>query len=244
MEDFEFEDKCNPWTDGVSSLEDFRQMLYCCPQCDVKERSKSDFIKHALDTHPKSKALIDIVDCATSTKKSRKRPNEEQEPTIVPKTIKLEPLEEQGTDQNSINVTKNIQSSSDNVQNPIPSTSGLQKKNQTSKNKSYSAIKRSDIRNKKQKLIQQHLVLLLHADRCLQKNGKTLQCNVPHCPTMKNDITHIKTCQAGQTCKVPYCPSSVRILRCWKSCSETPTDCPICLPLKTSKDLLSISGSL
>ena len=143
MEDFEFEDKCNPWTDGVSSLEDFRQMLYCCPQCDVKERSKSDFIKHALDTHPKSKALIDIVDCATSTKESRKRSNEEQQPIFAPKTIKLEPLE-RGTDQSSINVTKNIQSSSDNVQKPIPSASGLQKKNQTSKNKSHSAIKRSD----------------------------------------------------------------------------------------------------
>ena len=125
MEDFEFEDKFNPWTDGVSSLEHFR--YYCCPQCDIKELSKSDFIKHALDTHPKSKALIDNLDIgcgsATCTQDSRKRPNEEQQPIFAPKIIKVEPSE-QGTDQNSTNVTKNIQSSSDNVKNPIPSTSG------------------------------------------------------------------------------------------------------------------------
>ena len=44
----------------------------------------------------------------------------------------MKPLE-QGTDQNSINMTKNIQSSSDNVKNPIPSTSGLHSSGATEK---------------------------------------------------------------------------------------------------------------
>ena len=91
FEDYEFEDKYNPWTDGVSSLEHFR--YYCCPQCDDRVLSKSDFIKHALDTHPKSKALIDTLDIdkssASNNQETRKRPNEE-EPIFASKVTKTE----------------------------------------------------------------------------------------------------------------------------------------------------------
>ena len=140
FEDFEFEDKYNPWIDGVSSLEHFR--YYCCPQCDDRVFSKSDFIKHALDTHPKSKALIDTLDIdkssASNNQETRKRPNEE-EPIFAPKILKVEPETE--PDHSNDNSTEdNNQNSSDNIENPIPSTSGLQKKKQTIQNDANSEI--------------------------------------------------------------------------------------------------------
>ena len=51
FEDFEFEEKYNPW--DVQSLEEFH--FYCCPECDLKEHAKDKFVKHALDQHPHAK---------------------------------------------------------------------------------------------------------------------------------------------------------------------------------------------
>ena len=34
----------------VSSVDEF--LLYCCPDCDFKEKNKDDFIKHAISQHP------------------------------------------------------------------------------------------------------------------------------------------------------------------------------------------------
>ena len=63
LETFEFEDGCdevnhNPWR--VKSIEDFR--FYSCPECEKKELKKSDFLRHALNNHPKSQELFDTLE--------------------------------------------------------------------------------------------------------------------------------------------------------------------------------------
>ena len=45
----------NPWK--VSKLEDF--LYFCCPECNVKDKSKDFFIKHALQHHPKAKDILE-----------------------------------------------------------------------------------------------------------------------------------------------------------------------------------------
>ena len=58
FEDFEFEDKYNPW--DVKSLEEFR--YYCCPECPSKNANKTDFIKHAVIAHPESQSTIERLE--------------------------------------------------------------------------------------------------------------------------------------------------------------------------------------
>ena len=48
----------NPWK--VENIDQF--LNYCCPECDTKQKTKSDFIVHAIDAHPYSLEYLPLLD--------------------------------------------------------------------------------------------------------------------------------------------------------------------------------------
>ena len=104
FEDFEFEEKFNPW--DVKSIEDFR--FYCCPECSTRNVHRSDFIRHAVTFHPNSKIIIEKL--------------EDNKDDVKPNVTKLTKTE-------SIDDSTETITNSTNEATPISNNSGTEPEN-------------------------------------------------------------------------------------------------------------------
>uniref|UniRef100_A0A1I8C0I2 histone acetyltransferase n=1 Tax=Meloidogyne hapla TaxID=6305 RepID=A0A1I8C0I2_MELHA len=97
----------------------------------------------------------------------------------------------------------------------------------------------------KRKLIQQQLVLLLHAHKCQQREKLEPQnrghCVLPYCNVMKGVLEHMVKCTSGRQCQFAHCASSRQIITHWKNCNKE--DCPVCNPVKKYTNLQSVSAA-
>jgi len=87
---------------------------------------------------------------------------------------------------------------------------------------------------KAEKVLQQQLVLILHAHNCqikeIMDTEHTYKCSLPYCHEMKQVINHIRGCAEREDCGFRHCNSSVELIAHYKSCRCK--DCSICAPVR------------
>ena len=110
FEDFEFEDKYNPW--DVKSLDDF--LFYCCPECDHKSITKSVFIKHAVNNHPRSQDVIDSLESKTNLTSITKTENKSHKADERQEMQRIDPTERVTSNKRNEDIEETKPDSDDN----------------------------------------------------------------------------------------------------------------------------------
>lgn len=84
----------------------------------------------------------------------------------------------------------------------------------------------------RQYMLQKHLVLLIHAQTCLEdeseRNIPAENCRVAFCDVMRNVLKHMDTCLVGINCTFELCSSSQLLLYHLQNCGQR--SCPLCAP--------------
>ncbi|CAF0772590.1 unnamed protein product [Adineta steineri] len=103
--------------------------------------------------------------------------------------------------------------------------------------------------NDQRRQIIQHLALLLHAHKCLQRERQAINtgdnhettsqypCPVPHCTTMRTVLQHMTKCSDFKNCPFTNCVQSRHIILHWKNC-QTP-NCFLCGSLRKPSTMRS-----
>jgi E1A/CREB-binding protein len=88
--------------------------------------------------------------------------------------------------------------------------------------------------SKTEKILQQQLVIILHAHNCQVKEimdtENTYRCNLPYCQVMKETISHMRCCKDLDNCMFPHCESSQELIAHYKSCVRK--SCFVCAPAR------------
>lgn len=88
----------------------------------------------------------------------------------------------------------------------------------------------------KKKLIQHHLVLLLHADRCvkIRMDISNYSCKIQQCFATIDLLKHMKSCYLLESCPRTDCFLSRKTIMHWRDCKRA--DCEVCAPLQLVED--------
>ena len=120
--DIEFE---NPW--NVEDLDDF--LYYCCPECDLRDQSKIQFLQHALEQHSKSKQCVQQFNGFIIKDELNEVNDSDISENKFVSTIKSEPNyeDDEAQDENVQQIIQNVQikleSSNNGLMKPIISQS-------------------------------------------------------------------------------------------------------------------------
>ena len=132
--DVEFE---NPW--NVEDLDEF--LYYCCPECDLRDQSKIQFLQHALEQHSKAKQCVQQFNgfiIKDEPNELNGNDSDISENKFVP-TIKNEPYDDEVQDENIQQIIQNVQIKLESSNNGLtkPILSKIKNEQSGKKRKSY-----------------------------------------------------------------------------------------------------------